>query len=153
MATRSSDAVARSFGTTSDALFVRDWEKYLVEDERMGKVLRNPAPNAAAAAVPTGEAGMAKGTDGAPSKPYSDPLLNERETTHGDFGRQTETVQGIKELMRSAPNWKKLSPAKRESLELIATKIGRILHGDYMFKDSWDDIAGYAKLVAERLPF
>lgn len=101
----------------------------------MGKVLRQPeAPDAARA-------------------PYSEPLLNERETTHGDFGQQTETVQAIKEVMHGAPNWqsRKTSAAMRESLELIATKVGRILHGDPNHKDSWDDIAGYAKLVAERL--
>jgi hypothetical protein len=34
---------------------------------------------------------------------------------------------------------------------MIAHKIGRILNGDPDYIDSWDDIAGYAKLVADRL--
>jgi hypothetical protein len=34
---------------------------------------------------------------------------------------------------------------------MIAHKIGRIINGDPDYIDSWDDIAGYAKLVADRL--
>jgi len=34
---------------------------------------------------------------------------------------------------------------------MIAHKIGRILNGDPNYADSWIDIAGYAKLVADRL--
>lgn len=33
---------------------------------------------------------------------------------------------------------------------MIAHKIGRILNGDPNYRDSWDDIAGYAKLAADR---
>lgn len=38
-----------------------------------------------------------------------------------------------------------------EALEMIAHKIGRIINGDPNYADSWHDIAGYAKLVADRL--
>ena len=38
-----------------------------------------------------------------------------------------------------------------EALEMIAHKIGRIINGDHSYSDSWHDIAGYAKLVADRL--
>jgi hypothetical protein len=34
---------------------------------------------------------------------------------------------------------------------MIASKIARIVVGDYDHIDSWVDIAGYAKLVADRL--
>ena len=34
---------------------------------------------------------------------------------------------------------------------MIACKIARILSGDPNWRDHWDDIAGYATLVAERL--
>jgi hypothetical protein len=42
-------------------------------------------------------------------------------------------------------------PIQVEALEMIAHKIGRILSGDPNHQDHWDDIAGYAKLVSERL--
>jgi len=35
--------------------------------------------------------------------------------------------------------------------DMIANKLGRILNGDPNYADSWMDIAGYAKLVADRL--
>ena len=53
--------------------------------------------------------------------------------------------------MTSSKGWPKLRSAQRESLEVIATKIGRILGGDPTHKDHWDDIAGYAELVAREL--
>ena len=46
--------------------------------------------------------------------------------------------------------WAKLEQTQRESLDMIAHKIGRILAGDPDFRDHWDDIAGYAKLVADK---
>ena len=76
-------------------------------------------------------------------------ILVEREKTHGDYHKQTYTAQNIKLQMRDTPNWDVMLPAKRESLELIATKIARILHGDCSEPDHWNDIAGYAKLGAE----
>lgn len=40
---------------------------------------------------------------------------------------------------------------QQEALDMIAHKIGRIINGDPNYADSWVDIAGYAKLVADRL--
>ena len=37
------------------------------------------------------------------------------------------------------------------ALDLICNKIARIVSGDSTYHDSWIDIAGYAKLVADRL--
>ena len=34
---------------------------------------------------------------------------------------------------------------------MIAHKLGRIVNGDPNYADSWDDIAGYAKLVSDEL--
>jgi hypothetical protein len=53
--------------------------------------------------------------------------------------------------MRSTPGWANMPDDAKESLDMIATKIGRILYGDPNHHDSWHDIAGYAKLVADRI--
>ena len=53
--------------------------------------------------------------------------------------------------MVDSPNWPGLTDAQREALEMVAHKIGRILNGDPNYHDSWHDIVGYAKLVADRL--
>jgi len=48
-------------------------------------------------------------------------------------------------------DWHELDADQQEALEMIAHKIARILNGDPNYVDSWVDIAGYAKLVADRL--
>lgn len=47
--------------------------------------------------------------------------------------------------------WLTLPPDQREALDMVFHKVGRILNGDPDYSDSWADIAGYAKLVADRL--
>ena len=47
--------------------------------------------------------------------------------------------------------WYGLGNDQQEALEMIAHKLGRIANGDPDYADSWVDIAGYAKLVADRL--
>lgn len=77
-------------------------------------------------------------------------ILNERGGTHGDFSTSTRIMQVIKREMRCEPKWDVLKDHQAEALDMIAHKIGRILAGDPNFKDHWDDIAGYAVLVANR---
>ena len=73
-------------------------------------------------------------------------ILEERQSTHGTFEESATTVQRIKVIMRSTPNWDKLSNAQREALEMLQHKVGRILHGDPNHLDSWQDGQGYLKL-------
>lgn len=75
-----------------------------------------------------------------------DATLEQRGTTHGDYGKTAETAQGLKALMGRAP-----TDTMRESIDLICTKLARIANGDPFEPDHWRDIAGYAKLVADRL--
>lgn len=82
-------------------------------------------------------------------KPKRDALLSTREASHGSYTETAHVAQELKGLVVSRPNYTKLNHRQRESLDLIATKIGRILAGDPNFKDHWDDIAGYAKLGSE----
>jgi hypothetical protein len=53
--------------------------------------------------------------------------------------------------MQASPKWAQLADDQREALDMIVHKIGRILNGDPNYQDSWQDIVGYAKLVADRL--
>jgi len=76
-------------------------------------------------------------------------LLTERNKTHGPYELHAAITQRIKNIMYEQ-GWINLTPSQRESLDMIAHKIGRILAGDPDFRDHWDDIAGYAKLVADR---
>ena len=43
------------------------------------------------------------------------------------------------------------SADQKEALEMIATKMGRIVNGDPDYLDSWLDIQGYCQLIIDRV--
>jgi len=75
-------------------------------------------------------------------------ILDEREKTHGDFSETAEIAQGLKYIIDENSE-KVSSQAQREALEMICTKIARILAGNAKEADHWKDIAGYAELGME----
>lgn len=77
--------------------------------------------------------------------------LAERGANYGKFSEHARITQNIKNAMKDSPNWETLPPNMKECLEMIAHKTGRILNGDPNFHDSWHDIVGYTKLVADNL--
>ncbi len=77
--------------------------------------------------------------------------LAERGNRYGDFANHARITQAIKAAMADSPNWAALDHDMKEALEMLAHKMGRILNGDPHYHDSWHDIIGYAKLVADRL--
>jgi len=77
--------------------------------------------------------------------------LAERGSRYGAFKEHARITQNIKSAMADSPNWTDISPSQMECLEMIAHKVGRILNGDPNYHDSWHDISGYAKLVADEL--
>lgn len=108
-----------------------------------------PAPAAAPAPCPPLE------PEPEPEAPPSgiDAVLAERGSRYGKFTGHAEITQQIKDAIRQAlaKRSKVLAADQTEALEMIAHKIGRIVNGDPDYADSWVDIAGYAKLVADRL--
>jgi transposase len=80
-----------------------------------------------------------------------DVILNERATTYGSFEDVAETAQSIKDILYGATGLPEIRSDQREALDMIASKIARIVNGDPDYVDSWLDIAGYATLVADRL--
>jgi hypothetical protein len=83
----------------------------------------------------------------------TDVILEERGNRYGKFTDHAAVTQKLKYIMRThmGPRYERLDPDQQEALEMIAHKIGRIVNGDPNYHDSWADIAGYAKLVADRL--
>ena len=80
-----------------------------------------------------------------------DAVLAERGARYGKFKDHARISQEMKRVMQKTDGWNNLGATGREALEMIAHKIARILNGDPTYADSWVDIAGYAKLVADRL--
>lgn len=87
------------------------------------------------------------------SQPVNDiaSTLAQRGDRYGKFTGHARITQELKKVLVESKNWKILTPDQKESLEMICHKMGRILNGDPNYDDSWIDIAGYAKLVADRL--
>ncbi len=78
-------------------------------------------------------------------------VLNEREGHYGDFTTLAPLAQSLKRIFREAPNASRLTCVQVEALENIALKLARILNGDPLLPDNWQDIAGYASLAHEEL--
>lgn len=76
--------------------------------------------------------------------------LKERERLYGNIEDLMTLSQEIQGAMRTSKNWWDLMPAQREALQMIASKLARILNGDPNYKDNWHDIQGYARLAEER---
>ena len=77
--------------------------------------------------------------------------LEKRGNKYGEFTGHAAISQDLKKVMAGKSAWNHLSPDKKEALEMIVHKIARILNGDPEWYDSWHDIEGYAKLVADTL--
>ena len=79
--------------------------------------------------------------------------LIERRGRYGPYDETTRLAQQIKDVMRTSGNWNSglLTFSMRESLDMIAAKLARILNGDPDYQDSWHDICGYAKLIEKQL--
>lgn len=83
-----------------------------------------------------------------------DATLTERGSRYGKFKDHAKITQELKQaIFRHMDNVSRveLDNDQQEALEMICHKIGRIVNGDPDYADSWIDIAGYAKLVADRL--
>jgi len=76
-------------------------------------------------------------------------ILKERGERYGDFADVSSLSQRLKAEIRLCKS-NKMPSYNEESLDMICNKIARIVCGDPDYRDSWDDIAGYAKLSADR---
>lgn len=84
--------------------------------------------------------------------------LNARQKRYGEFTDNARIAQNLKDIMRLSDSendgeggWSKLTPDQKEALDMIQTKISRLLTGDPNYPDNWHDIQGFAKLVENRL--
>lgn len=82
-----------------------------------------------------------------------DETLDNRAQDYGKFIEGAEIMQKLKRIVhnyiekRGTP----LAFDQCEAIDMIIHKLGRIINGNPDKVDSWVDIAGYAKLVADRL--
>ncbi len=80
-------------------------------------------------------------------------LLEERGARYGDFADHARVSCALKVAMweRIVARGVTLADDQGEAVAMICHKLARIANGDPDYIDNWDDIAGYATLVADRL--
>lgn len=80
-------------------------------------------------------------------------ILAERGSRYGTFQGHANVTQDFKRLLKKHLDSrnKVLTDTQQEALEMVFHKIGRIVNGDANYDDSWTDVAGYSKLVADEL--
>jgi hypothetical protein len=88
---------------------------------------------------------------GAGARPSIGDVIKERETTHGDFVAKAAFIQETMRNISSLYIWNNLADDQKESIHMIISKLSRIIYGNPDHADHWIDIAGYAKLVSDRL--
>lgn len=78
-------------------------------------------------------------------------ILADRGKRYGRFEDHARITQQLKMVIAKHDTGNRLDDDQMEALDTICHKIGRIVNGDPNYADSWDDIAGYATLVGDRL--
>lgn len=85
-------------------------------------------------------------------------ITAKRGSVYGPFLHNAIVAQSLKAALRNIPDpdneglrWEHLPLDVREALDLIALKMSRIVTGSATYLDNWDDICGYAKIVADRI--
>lgn len=80
-------------------------------------------------------------------------VLDERGARYGNFIDQARVAQRLKNVAQNfaMQQGKTFDMDQAEAIDMIFSKLARILNGDPNYADNWIDIAGYATLVANRL--
>ena len=82
-------------------------------------------------------------------------ILDERGSNYGSFATHANITMTLKlAIHQHIKDYQKedvITADQVEALDMICHKIGRIVNGNPNYIDSWIDIAGYAKLVSDRL--
>lgn len=82
-----------------------------------------------------------------------DAVLEIRELHYGAYSKFCANVQAFKKVISRGidASHHEFTDAQKETLDMIAHKIARIITGDPNYIDSWLDIAGYAQKQVQEL--
>lgn len=76
-------------------------------------------------------------------------LTSVRKEQHGDWMAQSLTANELKKTAHEGSGWNNMSASQQEAVDMILTKVSRIVTGNPYHQDHWDDIGGYALLGAQ----
>ncbi len=137
-------AVSPSYVHTLKKKMAHRAENVLELTEDMKEVLHKASQGSGKDAPPAAEEAKADEVD---------TVLNARADQYGSFMQSADTAIRVKGIMHNAiaRNDANLFPDQILAIDMHAEKLRRIVNGNASHRDSWLDIAGYAKLVADRL--
>lgn len=75
-----------------------------------------------------------------------DATLAERQSTYGSFEDVAFVTENIINVLKKC-NYDSMPHTHRMAMYMIASKMARIVNGDFNHLDSWHDIGGYSKLI------
>lgn len=78
-------------------------------------------------------------------------IIADRELIYGSFAHTATISRALKHAIYCAGGQCRLTASQHEALDLICSKISRIISGDPNYIDNWADIAGYATLIVNDL--
>lgn len=89
-------------------------------------------------------------------KDKTQEILNQRGPVYGDFVNNAKMHRKLWDaimhgLLLSGRTVSDLPPDTVTAADMIALKLSRLFTGDVNDLDGWDDIAGYARLIANRI--
>lgn len=74
-------------------------------------------------------------------------LLRQRGEAYGDVARQSAVWERTMAEVATQGGYMSMNPQQRQSIRMILLKVSRLVCGNPNRQDTWDDIAGYAKLA------
>lgn len=77
--------------------------------------------------------------------------LADRGQSYGEFADGTQIAMNLFEQCQETSGYRRMNAGQRYAVFMFCAKMARLLNGDPNHRDSWHDIAGYAKLVEDRL--
>ena len=80
-----------------------------------------------------------------------DDNIRDKQAFNGSMADISQIAQALKFALRRGKNWDTLSMGAKEVLELMATRIARILSGDPNSAEHWNKLAALARAIGKPL--
>ena len=78
-------------------------------------------------------------------------ILEERGEVYGEYAEVAFTSQALKAAMHHGQAWWIMPDEVKESLDMVANKISRMVNGSWAHEDNILDIMGYMQLALDRV--
>lgn len=78
-------------------------------------------------------------------------VLDERGKRYAKFIDNASVAQDLKSIVHNSKNYLSMKSDQQEALDMICSKISRMVTGEAEYEDNLVDIIGYSQLVLDRI--